>query len=72
MKKISSLLNSKLESYILVMNENQDNSYINNRIVKKNSELKHYMYAGQWIIFSLIGFYLCLFLIRSSFWIKEK
>ncbi len=66
MKKISNLLNSKLESYILVMNEKQDNSYINNRRVKRNSELKHYMYAGQWFLFSLVALIFMIILLRKD------
>ena len=62
----------KLKPYVIIMNNKQDESYIVREKYKTNEKLKHYMYAGQWIIFSLIGFYLCLFLIRSSFWIKEK
>ncbi len=62
----------KLKPYVIIMSDKQNESYIIREKYKTNEKLKHYMYAGQWIIFSLIGFYLCLFLIRSSFWIKEK
>ena len=65
-KEISILLKSELEPYILVMNENQDNSYIDNRRFKKNSELKHYMYAGQWFLFSIVAFIFMIILLRRD------
>ena len=48
------------------MNENQDNSYIDNRRFKKNSELKHYMYAGQWFLFSIVAFIFMIILLRRD------
>jgi len=60
----SSLLNREILPYILIMSESQDNAYALKKIYKKNSQLKHYMYAGQWFIFSIIGFVFMIILLR--------
>ena len=70
--KISILLNSKLEPYILVMNEDQDNTYIINTKFKKNAELKHFMYAGQWFLFSAVAFAFMIILLRKNRTNNEK
>ena len=70
--KLKNLFDKNLKTFVMVMNNKQKESYIIRDKYQSNEKLKHYMYAGQWIIFSLIGLYLCIFLIRSSFWIKEK
>ena len=70
--KISILLNSKLEPYILVMNEDQDNTYIINTKFKKNAESKHFMYAGQWFLFSAVAFAFMIILLRKNRTNNEK
>ncbi len=60
----SSLLKKKILPYVLIMSENQDNSYKLKNIYKKNTQFKHYMYAGQWFIFSIIGFIFMIILLR--------
>ena len=64
--KISALLNSKLEPYILVMTDNQENIYTHNRKYKKNTELKHYMYAGQWFLFAIVALFFAFKLLGRS------
>ncbi|MEC9205762.1 MAG: SURF1 family protein [Pseudomonadota bacterium] len=71
-EEISTLLNLELEPYILVMYENQNNSYINNRKYKKNAELKHFMYAGQWFLFSVVAFIFMIILLRKESNSDEK
>ena len=43
------------------MSDKQNESYIIREKYKTNEKLKHYMYAGQWIIFSLIGLFVFIF-----------
>jgi|TARA_B100000959_G_scaffold142252_1_gene149305 surfeit locus 1 family protein len=62
--KKSSLLNKEILPYVLIMSENQDNAYSLKKIYKKNPQLKHYMYAGQWFIFSILGFIFMIILLR--------
>jgi len=62
--KKSSLLNKEILPYVLIMNESQDNAYNLKKIYKKNPQLKHYMYAGQWFIFSILGFIFMIILMR--------
>ena len=71
-EKLRDHFDRELKPFIVVMSHKQQESYIIRDRYKSNEKLKHYMYAGQWFIFSLIGLYLCIFLIRSTFWIKEK
>jgi len=52
--------------YILMMNENQNNSYIRKKVYKKNPELKHYMYAGQWFLFSIIALIFAFKLLKRN------
>tara|TARA_B100000287_G_C20634094_1_gene780992 strand:- start:1098 stop:1721 length:624 start_codon:yes stop_codon:yes gene_type:complete len=54
-KSIEKILNQPVMPYILIMHENQTNSYIRKKIYKKNPEYKHYMYAGQWLLFAIIA-----------------
>ena len=49
-----------------MMNEEQSNSYSLQTIYKKNSDLKHYMYAGQWFLFALIGIIFMIILYRKD------
>ena len=54
------------------MNEDQDNTYIINRKFKKNTELKHFMYAGQWFLFSAVAFAFMIILLRKNRTNNEK
>ena len=60
------LLNQTVMPYILMMNENQNNSYIRKKVYKKNPELKHYMYAGQWFLFSIIALIFAFKLLKRN------
>jgi cytochrome oxidase assembly protein ShyY1 len=48
------------------MNEKQVNSYEIQSIQNDNPQLKHYMYAGQWFLFSIIGFIFMIILMRKE------
>jgi len=63
---IASILDRKVEPYLIVMSENQENSLQIRNIFKKNDKLKHYMYAGQWFIFATIGTILIIVLLKRS------
>tara|TARA_B100000686_G_scaffold348293_1_gene438986 strand:+ start:25141 stop:25767 length:627 start_codon:yes stop_codon:yes gene_type:complete len=63
---IEKLLNQTVMPYILMMNENQNNSYIRKKVYKKNPELKHYMYAGQWFLFSIIALIFAFKLLKRN------
>ena len=65
-QKISKLLNMDVEPYVVIMNEKQENSYEIQNIQKDNPQLKHYMYAGQWFLFSIIGFIFMIILMRKE------
>ena len=65
-QKISKLLNMDVEPYVVIMNEKQVNSYEIQSIQNDNPQLKHYMYAGQWFLFSIIGFIFMIILIRKE------
>jgi len=53
--QISKILNRDIYSFILTLDENSKYSY--QYIVEKNENkhFKHYMYAGQWFLFAIIG-----------------
>lgn len=65
-QKISKLLNMDVEPYVVIMNEKQVNSYEIQSIQNDNPQLKHYMYAGQWFLFSIIGFIFMIILMRKE------
>lgn len=64
--KISELLQMEIEPYVVIMNQRQVNSYDIQDIISENPELKHYMYAGQWFLFSIVGFIFLIILIRKE------
>ena len=55
-----------VEPYVIIMNQKQVNSYDIQNIISENPELKHYMYAGQWFLFSIIGFIFMVILMRKE------
>ena len=55
-----------VEPYVVIMNEKQVNSYEIQSIQNDNPQLKHYMYAGQWFLFSIIGFIFMIILMRKE------
>ena len=56
----------EIEPYVVIMNQRQVNSYDIQDIISENPELKHYMYAGQWFLFSIVGFIFLIILIRKE------
>ena len=40
--------------------------YTHNRKYKKNTELKHYMYAGQWFLFAIVALFFAFKLLGRS------
>ena len=54
------------KKYVIIMNQKQVNSYDIQNIISENPELKHYMYAGQWFLFSIIGFIFMVILMRKE------
>ena len=65
-KKMTKSLGREIMPYILVMSTKQRHSFEIRELYKKNDKLKHYMYSGQWFIFSIIGIYLIYILTRRQ------
>ena len=64
--KASKLLGYNIEPYVIIMNKKHNSSYVLQTIFKENMQLKHYMYAGQWFLFSAIGFIFMIILLRKE------
>ena len=64
--KIKQMFGYEVFPYVLIMSEDQENSYNIQTIYKKNSDLKHYMYAGQWFLFAFIGIIFMIILLRKD------
>ena len=65
-KEISEALDKEVFSYSLIMSTTQINSLQLRETHQKNDKLKHWMYAGQWFIFSIIGFILIIVLLKRK------
>ena len=65
-KEISEALDKEVFSYSIIMSTTQINSLQLRETYQKNDKLKHYMYAGQWFIFSIIGFILIIVLLKRT------
>ena len=65
-KEISKMLDREVLPYSVVMSTSQTNSLQIREIHQQNDKLKHYMYAGQWFIFSIIGFILIIVLLKRD------
>ena len=63
---ISEILASNVLPYVLILSKKQENTYIIQSKYQENPELKHYMYAGQWFLFALIGFIFMIILMRKA------
>ncbi len=63
---ISKILDSDVLPYVLILSKKQDNAYAIQSRYQENPELKHYMYAGQWFLFALIGFIFMIILLRKA------
>ena len=53
--QISKILNRDIYSFILTLDENSEYSYQYIAEKNENKHFKHYMYAGQWFLFAIIG-----------------
>ena len=58
----------KKEIYPFILNLNESSRFLYKYIPEKNekSDLKHYMYAGQWFLFTIIGIFFLIILNRKS------
>ena len=58
----------KKEIYPFIVNLNESSRFLYKYIPEKNekSHLKHYMYAGQWFLFTIIGIFFLIILNRKS------
>ena len=65
-KEISEALGKEVFSYSIIMSTKQTNSLQLRETHQKNDKLKHYMYAGQWFIVSIIGFILIIVLLKRT------
>ena len=65
-KDISNILDDNVLPYVLILSKKQDNSYVIQSRYKANPEYKHYMYAGQWFLFAVIGLIFMLILMRND------
>ena len=63
---ISDILDNDVLPYVLILSKKQDNSYAIQSRYRENPEFKHYMYAGQWFLFALIGFIFMIILMRKA------
>ena len=64
--EISDVLDAKVLPYILILSKSDNDNYTIQPKYKKNPELKHYMYAGQWFLFAIIGLVFMLILLRRD------
>ena len=64
--QISKILNREVYSYVLTLDEGSQFSY--QFLAEKNEKkhLKHYMYAGQWFLFTIIGIVFLIILNRKN------
>ena len=58
----------KKEIFPFIVNLSESNKYSYKYIPEKNEKnhLKHYMYAGQWFLFTIIGIFFLIILNRKS------
>ena len=64
--EVSDILQKEVLPYVLILSKKQNNSYTIQTNYKDNPELKHYMYAGQWFLFSIIGIIFMIILMRKD------
>ena len=64
--QISKIIKKEVFPYILNLNEGAKYSYKHTVEKNYNNHLKHYMYAGQWFLFTIIGIIFLLILNRRS------
>ena len=64
--EISNVLDAEVLPYILILSKSDSDNYTIQPKYKKNPKLKHYMYAGQWFLFAIIGLVFMLILLRRD------
>ena len=65
-KQISKILNKDIYPFIVNLNEENQYAYTYIPIKNENNHLKHYMYAGQWFLFTIIGMFFLFILNRRK------
>ena len=64
--EISSILRKEIYPFYLNLEINSNHSYIHIKEKTENKYLTHYMYAGQWFLFALIGIIFLILLNRKK------
>ena len=64
--QISKILKKEIYPFIINLNENNKFSYRYIEEKNENNHLKHYMYAGQWFLFTIIGMFFLIILNRKK------
>ena len=64
--EISSILKKEIYPFYLNLEINSNHSYIQIKEKTENKYLTHYMYAGQWFLFALIGIIFLILLNRKK------
>tara|TARA_Y100000768_G_scaffold387695_1_gene379889 strand:- start:3281 stop:3961 length:681 start_codon:yes stop_codon:yes gene_type:complete len=64
--EISKILNIDIYSFILTLDKNSQYSYQFITEKHENKHIKHYMYAGQWFLFTIIGIVFLVILNRKK------
>ena len=64
--QISKILKKEIYPFIINLNENNKFSYRYIEEKNENKHLKHYMYAGQWFLFTMIGMFFLIILNRKK------
>jgi len=64
--QISKILKKEIYPFIINLNVNNKFAYIHIEEKNENNHLKHYMYAGQWFLFTIIGMFFLIILNRKK------
>ena len=64
--QISKIIKKEIYPFIINLNENNKFSYRYIEEKNENKHLKHYMYAGQWFLFTMIGMFFLIILNRKK------
>ena len=64
--QISKIIKKEIYPFIINLNENNKFSYRHIKEKNENKHLKHYMYAGQWFLFTMIGMFFLIILNRKK------
>ena len=64
--QISKIIKKEIYPFIINLNENNKFSYRYIKEKNENKYLKHYMYAGQWFLFTMIGMFFLIILNRKK------